>query len=123
MKITTDDDLRRIDSVFLGPKNFRFPFYWRYSRYYIFIPTAIVVATVGIYFGFPISTYTFAAWVGLSLLLTRIIESRLVPGFGVGPLIKSLWQEISAPRRESPKPSRYAIGGTVKVQHKKDYGE
>lgn len=124
MRISTDDDLRRIDSVYLGPKKFRFPVYWRYSRYYIFIPTAIVVGTVGIYMGISVSTYSIAAWIGASFFLTRFIESRMVPGFGLFPLLISLWQEISAPRREKPKPIRYSVGGTVKRVHKKrDDGE
>lgn len=98
MRITTDDALRRIDSRWLGPPGFTFP--WPATRYIAYgVGTPVVVLCVLLatqVFGEGFWTIVYAASIGV-LITTRVM--RLIdderPAVTYAVL---LWAEISAPR-------------------------
>ncbi len=98
MRIYTDDDLRRVDSRFLGLPGFTF--FWNPTRYaaygfgaLVFLAVAFVFATLA---GWGVWTviYSVAATVVITSTVMRRVDSER-PLAAWAPLV---WGEIGAPR-------------------------
>lgn len=102
MRITTDDSLRRIDSRWLGPPGFTFP--WSATRYVAYgVGTPIVAISVLIstrLFGEGFWQIVYAVCIGVWIttrVMSHVDDERPALGFpGV------LWAEITAPRGDGP---------------------
>ena len=78
MRIRTDDEVYRVDAVWLGPQNATFPWRALYVAWLIGIPTFFVVLGIerwaGWSFGFFSTAWAFVATIVITRLLTAKIS-------------------------------------------------
>lgn len=98
MRVRTDDEIYRIDAVWLGPPRATFPWRATYASYLlgflIFLVVLFVQRRLGIAFGiFP------TAWaLVITVFLTRVISRKVNYEKGVVHLFEHFWAEVTGPR-------------------------
>lgn len=115
MRIRTDDEVYRVDAVWLGPPKATFPFRARYVAWgvgtLVFLVVLAIERQLGIGFGF----FSTAWAVVLTIALTRLICSRITHE---RPLtsVATMWvRELSAPRQRSKPVGGAASAAKVRV--------
>lgn len=100
MRIRTDDEVYRVDAVWLGPPKATFPWRARYVAWgvgiLVFLMVLLIERRMGFGFGFFSTGWAIVA----TILLTRLICSRITHE---RPLtaVAVLWlRELTAPRTE-----------------------
>lgn len=119
MIVRPDDEVYRVDAVWLGPRGFTLPWTARYSAYGIWVVLFIGVLLVEALL--PMSVSIPPVWeLVLTILgtyaLTGVIDHDR-PLFSVAELIHS---EVRTPGRPRPTPRRTTTVGTVKVRELPD---
>lgn len=108
MRIRTDDEVYRVDAVWLGPPKATFPWRARYVAWLVGIPVFLVVLTVerwiGWSFGFFSTAWAFVA----TIVITRLITSKISHERPLGAVIAMAGQELRAPRERTS-----GVGGAV----------
>ena len=106
MRVRTDDEIYRIDAVWLGPPRATFPWRATYASYLlgflIFIFVLFVQRRIGISFNiFP------TAWaLVITIFLTRLVSRKVNYEKGVVHLFEHFWHEVTGPRERT---ERYRI--------------
>ena len=116
MRLRTDDEVYRVDAVWLGPEGATMPWRARYVAWFVgglmFLLIMGVQRQVGIGFGFFSTGWAVVA----AIVLTRLICSRITYE---RPLTSVLWmwrQELLAPRRPPPTLGGVVGGGQVRLR-------
>ncbi|MCP2259688.1 hypothetical protein LX15_003394 [Streptoalloteichus tenebrarius] len=108
MRIRTDDEVYRVDAVWLGPPRATFPWRVRYVAWGVGIAVFLLVLTVERRMGIGFSFFSTAWALVITIVLTKIICARISherPLSAVG----LMWlRELTAPRENSS-----ARGGAV----------
>lgn len=98
MRIRTDDEVYRVDAVWLGPPKATFP--WR-ARYVAWGVGALVFVLVlagerqlGIKFGFFSTAWAFV----ITILVTRLITARIGHERPLGSVLTMAFRELNTPR-------------------------
>lgn len=100
MRIRTDDEVYRVDAVWLGPPRATMPWRARYVAWGVGTVVFLVVLTIERRIGVPL--FWAISW-GLvaTVLITRIICSKISHERPLGS-VTALWvHELTAPREES----------------------
>lgn len=112
LRIRTDDDVYRVDAVWLGPPRATFPWRATYASYLtgfcIFVLVLFVQRRLGISFNiFP------TAWaLIITVFLTRLVARKVDYEKGVVHLVQHFWWEVTGPRqRVGP------AGGGLRTAH------
>lgn len=97
MRIRTDDEVYRVDAVWLGPPRATMPWRARYVAWGVGVVVFLVVLTVERRIG--ISLFWSIAWgIVITILLTRIICSKISHERPLSA-VASMWlRELTAPR-------------------------
>ncbi|MGH4012665.1 MAG: hypothetical protein ACRDSL_01740 [Pseudonocardiaceae bacterium] len=116
MRIRTDDEVYRVDSVWLGPPKATFPWRTRYVSWGVGMVTFMVVLgierQVGIGFGF-FST----AWALLiTILITRLIGSRITHERPLTAVAAMCTHELVTPRESTAAQGGAASAAKIRVQ-------
>lgn len=108
MRIRTDDEVYRVDAVWLGPPKATFPWRARYVAWGVGIPVFLVSLTVersiGIGFGFFPTAWAFVA----TILVTRLITAKISHERPLGAVLAMWVRELHTPRENTA-----ATGGAV----------
>jgi hypothetical protein len=116
LRIRTDDDVYRVDAVWLGPPKATFPWRARYVAWGIGMVMFLVVLGVerqlGIGFGF------FSTGWGLliTILLTRLIGSRISHERPLTAVAVMWLRELTAPRKVTAVRAGAASAARVRVE-------
>lgn len=116
MRIGTDDDVYRVDAVWLGPPKATFPWRARYVAWGIGMVMFLVVLGVerqlGIGFGF------FSTGWGLliTIMLTRIIGSRISHERPLSAVAAMWVRELTAPRKTTAVRAGAVSAGRIRVE-------
>ena len=116
MRIRTDDDVYRVDAVWLGPPKATFPWRARYVAWGVgtvmFLVTLGVERQLGIGFGF------FSTGWGLliTIALTRLIGSRISHERPLTAVALMWLRELTAPRQRTAARGGAASAARVRVQ-------
>lgn len=98
MRVETDDELYRVNAVWLGPTGRTLPWRASYAAYFVgavvFLVSLTLLRQVHIDVGFWVLVYTVLGTVGITTGLMRIVDYDR-PLHSV-PLI--FWHELTAPR-------------------------
>ena len=98
MRIRTDDEVYRVDAVWLGPPKATFPFRARYVAWGVGIAVFLLVLAVerrmNIGFGF----FSTAWAVIITIVLTRVICSRITHERPLSAVLVMWLRELTAPR-------------------------
>jgi len=107
VRIRTDDEVYRVDAVWLGPPKATMPFRARYVAWGVGVFVFLVVLTIERRIG--ISLFWSIAWgIVITILLTRIICAKISHERPLSA-VASMWlRELNAPREATA-----GEGGTV----------
>ncbi|MFF1607022.1 hypothetical protein ACFVYA_04510 [Amycolatopsis sp. NPDC058278] len=98
MRIRTDDEVYRVDAVWLGPPKATFPWRARYVAWLIGIPTFFVVLGVerwaGWSFGFFSTAWGFIA----TIAITRLLTAKISHERPLGTVVAMAGRELNTPR-------------------------
>ncbi|TVT35082.1 hypothetical protein FNH05_26315 [Amycolatopsis rhizosphaerae] len=111
MRIRTDDEVYRVDAVWLGPPKATFPWRARYVAWGVGIAVFLVVLTVerqlGVGFGFFSTAWAFVA----TIAITRLITSKISHERPLGAVFTMWLRELHTPR-ERPRGDGGAVTAT-----------
>lgn len=115
MRVRTDDEVYRVDAVWLGPPKATFPWRARYVAWGVGIVVFLVVLTIerqmGVGFGFFSTAWALVA----TIILTRFITARISHE---RPLtaVMSMWvRELTAPRERTASTGGAASAARIRV--------
>ena len=101
MRIRTDDEVYRVDAVWLGPPKATFPWRARYVAWGVGIPIFLLVLTVqrqvGIPFGFFATAWAFV----ITIVLTRFITAKISHERPLGAVFTMWLRELHTPRERT----------------------
>ncbi|WP_019818687.1 hypothetical protein [Saccharomonospora saliphila] len=116
MRIRTDDEIYRVDAVWLGPPKATFPWRARYVAWGVGIPLFLVVLGVerqiGIGFGFFSTAWAFV----ITIALTRIITSKISHERPLGAVFSMWLRELQAPRERRTGSGGAASASKIRVR-------
>lgn len=112
MHVRTDDDIYRVDSVWLGPPRATFPWRVRYVGYGVGLLVMILVMFVQRRVGISL-TFISVAWaLVLTVVITRFIGSRIDYERPLGQVLAMFGAEVRGPRRRAR-----GAGGELRSGH------
>ncbi|MEV6642439.1 hypothetical protein [Amycolatopsis sp. NPDC051371] len=101
MRIRTDDEVYRVDAVWLGPPKATFPWRARYVAWLIGIPAFFVVLGVerwaGWSFGFFSTAWAFIA----TIVITRLLTAKISHERPLGTVVSMAGRELNTPRERT----------------------
>ncbi len=98
MRIRTDDEVYRVDAVWLGPPKATFPWRARYVAWGIGLVLFFVVLTVERQLGFEFGFFTTAWAFVITILLTRLITAKITHERPLSAVLSMWFRELTAPR-------------------------
>lgn len=101
MRVRTDDEVYRVDAVWLGPPKATFPFRARYVAWGVGILVFVLVLTGERLVGFGFGFFTVAWAVVATIVLTRLICSRISHERPLGAVFTMWARELNTPRETS----------------------
>lgn len=100
MRIRTDDDVYRVDAVWLGPPKATFPWRARYVAWGVGFVVFLLVLTLerqlGISFGFFSTAWAFV----ITIAVTRLVTSRISHERPLGSVLALWFRELTTPREQ-----------------------
>lgn len=116
VRIRTDDEVYRVDSVWLGPPRTTFPWRTRYVSWgvgmVVFLLVLGVERQVGIGFGF----FSTAWGLLITILITRLIGSRISHERPLTAVAAMATRELVTPRETKTATGGAASAGRIRVQ-------
>ena len=116
MRIRTDDEVYRVDAVWLGPPKATFPWRARYVAWGVGIVTFLLVLLVERRIGFGFSFFSTAWAVVITIVATRLICKRISHERPLGAVVVMWLRELTAPRNVTESRGGAASATTVRVR-------
>ncbi|WP_433871941.1 hypothetical protein [Saccharopolyspora sp. CA-218241] len=116
MRIRTDDEVYRVDAVWLGPPKATFPWRARYVAWGVGLVVFLVVLAVERRMGIGFSFFSTGWAVVITIVLTRVICSRISHERPLGAVLVMWLRELTAPRERSAGSGGAASAARVKVR-------
>ena len=112
MLVRTDDEVYRVDSVWLGPPRATFPWRARYVSYGLGLLVMILVMFVQRRVGIGLDFFSVAWALVLTVAITRFLGKRIDDERPLGQVVELFRHEVRGPR------ARTAVaGGPVRAAH------
>ncbi|NIJ13892.1 hypothetical protein FHU38_004236 [Saccharomonospora amisosensis] len=116
MRIRTDDEVYRVDAVWLGPPKATFPWRARYVAWGVGIPLFLVVLGVerqiGIGFGFFSTAWAFV----ITIALTRVITAKISHERPLSAVLNMWLRELRTPRERRTGTGGAASASKIRVR-------
>lgn len=112
MLVRTDDEVYRVDGVWLGPPRATFPWRARYVSYGLGLVIMVALMFLQRRLGIDLSFFSIAWALVLTVLLTKFIGKRISYDRPVEQVLALFSHEVTGPRRRSAR-----RGGPVRVGH------
>ncbi|MCD2186280.1 hypothetical protein [Actinomycetospora soli] len=112
MQIRTDDDVYRVDAVWLGPPRATFPWRARYSSYGVGLIVMIVVMFVQRRLGIQLGFFSVAWALLITVVVVRFVSKRINEDRPLLEWLTLFWHEVRGPRRRTR-----GAGSTVSAGH------
>ncbi|GAA4018770.1 hypothetical protein GCM10022247_48020 [Allokutzneria multivorans] len=116
MRIRTDDEVYRIDAVWLGPPRATFPWRARYVAWGVGITVFLLVTLIERRIGFGFSFFSTAWAVVITIVVTRMICSRINQERPLGAVAAMWVRELTAPRQTGSGQGGAASAARVRVR-------
>ena len=101
MRVRTDDEIYRIDAVWLGPPRATFPWRATYASYALGFLVCLVVLFVQRRIGIPFGIFSTAWALVITVFLVRVISRKVNYEKGVVHLFEHFWHEVTGPRERT----------------------
>jgi hypothetical protein len=98
VRIRTDDEVYRVDAVWLGPPKATFPWRARYVAWGVGVVVFLLSLTVERWMGLGFGFFTTAWALVATVVLTRFICSRISHERPLGAVLTMWSRELTAPR-------------------------
>ena len=112
MLVRTDDEIYRVDSVWLGPPRATFPWRARYVSYGIGLLVMIVIMFVQRRVGIGLDFFSVAWALLITIVITRFLGKRIDYERPFGQVVQLFLHEVTGPRRRTR-----TVGGEVRSGH------
>ncbi|MGW1678929.1 hypothetical protein [Saccharopolyspora sp. NPDC002376] len=116
MRIRTDDEIYRVDAVWLGPPNATFPWRARYVAWGVGIVVFLIVLAIerrmNIGFGF----FSTAWAVIITIVVTKIVCSKIGHERPLGAVMAMWMRELTAPREKASGEGGAASAARIRVR-------
>lgn len=112
MLVRTDDEVYRVDSVWLGPPRATFPWRARYVSYGVGLLAMILVMFVQRRLGIGLDFFSVAWALVLTVVATRFLGQRIDYERPLGQVVALFSHEVRGPRA-----STAVAGGAVRCGH------
>ena len=112
--VRTDDEVYRVDSVWLGPPRATFPWRARYVSYGVGLLVMIGVMFVQRRIGIGLDFFSVAWALVITIVVTRFLGQRINYERPLGQVVALFQQELRGPRRRTQ-----VAGGEVRSAHVK----
>ena len=100
MRITPDDDVYRVNAVWLGPKGLTFPWTARYLAYAIWLLVFLCILLIEAVT--PLVMQTPPTWeLSISILVTYAVMGFVDHERPIGSLVQTLNADLNAPRADT----------------------
>jgi hypothetical protein len=116
VRIRTDDEIYRVDAVWLGPPKATFPWRARYVAWGIGIAVFLLVLAVERRMNIGFSFFSTAWAVVITVALTRLIGSRISHERPLGAVMVMWLRELTAPRETATGRGGAASAARVRVR-------
>lgn len=116
MRIRTDDDVYRVDAVWLGPPKATFPWRARYVAWGVGLVVFLVVLGVERQLGIGFSFFSTGWALLITILLTRMIGSRISHERPLTAVVTMWVRELTAPRKKAAAQGGAASAAQIRVQ-------
>ncbi|MHA6797130.1 hypothetical protein ACVGVM_26990 [Pseudonocardia bannensis] len=114
MLVRTDDEVYRVDAVWLGPPRATFPWRARYVSYGLGLFVMIFVMFVQRRLGIGLDFFSVAWALIATVVITRFLGKRIDYERPMGQVVELFWHEVTGPRRRTA-----VAGGPVRSGHVK----
>lgn len=112
MLVRTDDEIYRVDSVWLGPPRATFPWRARYVSYGLGLLVMIFIMFVQRRVGIGLDFFSVAWALLFTVAITRFLGKRIDYERPLGQVIGLFRHEIKGPRRRTA-----GVGGEIRSSH------
>jgi hypothetical protein len=118
--VRTDDEVYRVDSVWLGPPRATFPWRARYVSYGLGLLVMILIMFLQRRVGIGLDFFSVAWALLITVAVTRFIGQRINYERPLGQVVGLFRHEVSGPRRRTVgaggtvRSSRVRVGGSVR---------
>ncbi len=112
MLVRTDDEIYRVDSVWLGPPRATFPWRVRYVGYGVGLLVMIAVMFVQRRIGIGLDFFSVAWALVITIVVTRFVGKRIDYERPLGQVVELFRHELTGPRKRTA-----ATGGEVRSRH------
>ena len=112
MLVRTDDEIYRVDSVWLGPPRATFPWRARYVSYGLGLLVMILIMFLQRRVGIGLDFFSVAWALVLTVVVTRFIGQRINYERPLGQVVGLFRHEITGPRRRTA-----GAGGVIRSSH------
>jgi hypothetical protein len=116
VRVRTDDEVYRVDAVWLGPPKATFPWRARYVAWGVGILVFLLVLTGERAIGFSFGFFTVAWALIITVLLTRVICSRISHERPLGAVFTMWMRELYTPRETTAGGGGAASATRVRVR-------
>lgn len=119
MRIRTDDEVYRVDAVWLGPPKATFPWRARYVAWgvgtVVFLLVLAIERRMNIGFGFFSTAWALV----ITVALTRLICAKIGHERPLGAVMQMWMRELTAPREKSQSTGGAASAARVRVRRRR----
>lgn len=115
MQVRTDDEVYRVDAVWLGPPKVTFPWRARYVAWGVGVAVFLLVLTVEKQLGFGIGFFPLAWGLIITVAITRLICSRISHERPLTAVLTMVGQELATPRERAKGTGGAASAARVRV--------
>jgi hypothetical protein len=110
--VRTDDEVYRVDSVWLGPPRATFPWRARYVAYGVGLLVMILIMFVQRRVGIGLDFFSVAWALVITVAITRLVGKRIDYERPLGQVAAMFCSEVTGPRRRTA-----TAGGAVRHTH------
>jgi hypothetical protein len=110
--VRTDDEIYRVDSIWLGPPRATFPWRVRYVGYGVGLLVMIAVMFVQRRIGIGLDFFSVAWALVITIVVTRFVGKRIDYERPLGQVVELFRLELTGPRKRTA-----ATGGEVRSRH------
>ncbi|QGK69366.1 hypothetical protein GIY23_07340 [Allosaccharopolyspora coralli] len=119
MRIRTDDEVYRVDAVWLGPPKATFPWRARYVAWGVGIVVFLLVLTIERRMNIGFSFFSTAWAVIITITVTRIICAKITHERPLGAVLVMWLRELTAPRETTTPRGGAAGAAKIKVRRER----
>ena len=116
MLVRTDDEVYRVDAVWLGPPRATFPWRARYVSYGLGLLIMVAVMFLQRRVGIELSFFSLAWALVITVLLTKLIGKRINYDRPFEQVVNLFAHEITGPRQRHERRGGPVLTGKVRVR-------